>query len=350
MKKFVPILVVIVLVLSVVGIARLNPVWASPKSSAGIKSPLKTLITVTKNGNYNVGGVCTIDVNFKSSGLQMVADAEVPIDQSKLVSYSGDGHLLFPGCHFVFSNAGAAVSPLGTDAGSVKVCFGASPEFQMVINYYLDGASNPVWASLPTTLEDNGELACAPALYNGVYMPSGKLVPPPGSEVAGANAFFPNSVGGTVLPPPANITITGSGTYAVGGVCLITASYNTTGLSDTVQVEYPTDLKNHFTEDTKTVPFNDYTNGSLFYFPGCHVVHYKNQTIQDTMNSPQDGDWQICFAAIPDKTMTIYYYLDDTQKPIAQPTVWTSLVTTTAKGISCADLVNFSAVYAPAGK
>ena len=119
-----------------------------------------------------------------------------------------------------------------------------------------------------------------------------------------------------------NITITGSGTYAVGGICDITAKYDVTGLSDTVQVEYPWDpnyqSRNHYTEDTQSVPFPDYINGDLFYFPGCHVVHFKNSQIQDQMNTgtPKDGDWQICFAAIPGKTMTIYYYPDDTKSAI----------------------------------
>jgi hypothetical protein len=75
-------------------------------------------------------------------------------------------------------------------------------------------------------------------------------------------------------------------------------------------------------------------------------------TIQKEMTSKQ-GDWQICFAAIPSKTMTIYYYLDDTVIPvptIAPLSYWTALTTTTANGMACADIVNFSAVYAPAGK
>ncbi len=177
-------------------------------------------------------------------------------------------------------------------------------------------------------------------------------MPPDGTGDAGTNPFFPNGWGRTVLPPPANITITGSGTYAVGGICVITANYIATGLSDTVQVEYP---PKNYTEDTLTVPFNDYIDSNLFYFPGCHVIHYMDHQIVDQVNKtiPKDGDWQICFAAVPGKTMTIYYYPDYTVTPV--PTnpplaTWTSLTTTTANGMACADPVNFSAVYAPAGK
>ncbi len=324
-----------------------------------MKSPLLTLITINSNGNYNVGGVCTIAVNIISTGVQVQADAEVPITESKVVSFPYDvnvvGNLLFPGCHFVFSKAGTIVSPLSADDGTVNVCFGASPELQMGIYYYLDTpSSGRVWTSLPTTLEDEGRLICAPALYTGVYMPTGLLVPPPGSGQAGINPFFPNGWGGTVLTPPSFITITGSGTYAVGGICLLTTQYFVSGLSDTVQVEYPT----QYTEDTKTVPSdvlkqNSATFVDIFYFPGCHVIHYKDQQVVDQQNYPpptNNGDWQICFAAIPGKTMTIYYYPDDSVIPITQPwTPWTALVTKTANGMACADLVNFSAVYAPAG-
>jgi hypothetical protein len=322
---------------------------------------LLTLITISSNGTYNIGGVCQITVDFKTTGNQIKADAEVPIEESKLVPYSGEGHLLFPGCHFVFYKGTKIVSPMSTDDASLKVCFGASPEFKMGIYYYLDEASSAgrVWTSLPTTMEDNGRLICAPALYKGVYMPTGKIIPPAGSEKPGANPFFPNGSGGSVQPPPPEITITGSGTYAVGGVCLITAKYNVKGLSDTVQVEYP---KKHYTEDTKTIPFDAYyVNGDLFYFPGCHVIHYREEkvnnvitpVIQDRMNKPattKDGDWQICFAAIPGKTMTIYFYPDDIKDPIISPDPWRPLTTTTKNGMACAGLVDFSAVYTPAGK
>jgi hypothetical protein len=341
MKKYLPIMVVLVLVLSIIGIARGNPVWASPKSSLGAHSPLKTLITVTSDGTYNVGGVCEITVAFNATGNEIKADAEIPVMQSVVVPFAGEGNLLYPGCHFAFSK-GSMI-----DISSFKVCFGASPELQMGIYYYLDkpGIDGRVWTLLPTNTEDNGKLACAPVLYEGVYMPAGKVVPPSGPEAI-VNPFFPSGSKGTVQTPPNEVTITSSGTYAVGGVCLLTAKYDVTGLADTVQVEYPT---KHYTADTQSVPFSDYVNGNLIHFPGCHVIHYKNQQIQDQMNkgNPKDGTWQICFAAIPDKTMSIYYYNDNLDKTTAP---WVKLVTTTANGIACADLVDFSAVYAPAAK
>jgi hypothetical protein len=365
MKKYIPILVVIALVLSIIGIARGNSVWASPAGSISVKAPLKTLIKVTANGTSNVGGVCDITANFKTGGavVKIQADAEVPVDQSKLVPYNFDvntyGNLLFPGCHFVFyDSTGQVINQIDTSKDSpLQVCFGASPELTMNIFYYLDTpASGRQWTQIPSHLDSTGKLVCADnAIYTGVYMPTG-MVPPSLTYTSGQNAFFPNGVGGTVLPPPSFVTITGNGTYAVGGICLLTAQYFVKGLSDTVQVEYPT----QYTEDTKTVPFADYVNGSLFYFPGCHVLHYMDvttnnvttPTIQKEMTNTQ-GAWRICFAAIPTKTMTIYFYPDDSVTPVpttAPLATWTALATTTENGMACANLVNSSAVYAPTGK
>ena len=356
MKKYIPILVVLVLVISILGIAKTNAVLASPKPIAGANSRLLTLKTITETGLSNIGGVCTVDVKFKTTGNKVITDAEVPIAESKVVPpINPDGNnLLFPGCHIVFYKDNKIVNPVNTNDVTLKICFGASSELQMGIYYYLDtpASGNRVWVPLPTTLEDQNRLICAQAIYTGVYMPTGKLIPQLGTEQT--ETTNSSQEGGTVQPPPAKITVTTSGPYAVGGICLLSAEYFVSGLSDTVQVEFPT---NHYTEDTLTVPFNDYIDSNLFYFPGCHVIHYRDEmvnnvwtrVIQDEMNmtTPKDGVWRICFAAIPDKTMTIYYYADNLTN-ITAP--WKALETTTKNGMTCTDLADFSGVYAPVGK
>jgi hypothetical protein len=377
MKKYILVLVVFVLVLSSVVIAGTHPTWASmlpaSKQPAGVSESASVKFSPTipaqpatgdnsigayvppayhteisgigAHNNNNIGGVCLYDVNFKVNGMRVVADAEVPIPESKIVPFSGDGELLFPGCRFVYYKNDVKVNPLATADGTAKVCFGANPNYlEMTIYYYLQdplgGTGNRVWEPLPTEFYDNGRLVCVSAQYNGVYMPVGKLVLPDELQ-PGQNPLFPNGAGSSILPPPPSITITGSGTYAVGGICLIKIIYKVPGLSDIVEVEYPT---KHYTEDTLTV--NSAGVDGLFYWPGCHVVHYKDQVVKDQMTSPE-GDWQLCFAAIPGKTMTIYYYRDDLTT-IAPP--WTALPTTTADGMACADPVDFSAVYVPVAK
>lgn len=211
MKKYIPILVVVVLVLSIVGIARGNTVWASPQAAAGVNAPLNTKINVTANGTSNVGGVCDITVTIGSTGKvdNIEADAEVPVTQSKsvILGVTTEQHPLFPGCHFVFSKGGVTLAdPVAPADASVKVCFGASPTLQEAIYYYTDASyksSSPagngvLWNPLPSTLEDNNRLICAPAQYNGVYMPVG-MIPTDKTITAGSNPFFPNGLGGTVL-------------------------------------------------------------------------------------------------------------------------------------------------------
>ena len=166
MKKYILFLVVIVLVLAAIGISRANPVWAGilPVSlrpvaqpatgiqSIGLFEPPAVRLTVTGNGIYNVGGVCTIEVDFKASNLQVLADAEVPVADSLKVPFTGAGKLLFPGCHFIHYKQAAIVNQLAETDGTARVCFGASPYLAMTIYYYLDnpngGIADRTW--IPT--------------------------------------------------------------------------------------------------------------------------------------------------------------------------------------------------------
>jgi hypothetical protein len=348
MKKFLQFLVIFVLVVTVIGVARNSPAWASSlavKESTGVNSPLPTHIVITGSGNYNVGGVCTLDIEFKSTTpLQVKADAEIPLVESMKVPFSGEGDLFRPGCHVVHVKQDQAIKELASADGTAKVCFGASPEMKMKIYYYQDApfTTSPAFIEIASALEDNGRLICASAPYTGVYMPAGKVEPHPGSVIDGINLPIQAPGQGSVLPPSSTVFITASGTYAAGGICMLKVHYNITGLADTLHVEPPE-------QDTLAIPFPD--NQDLLYFPGCHVVHYRDAKIKYVMTRPE-GDWEICFAARPGKVMTIYYY--EVEDPEVNPPhlvgPWKPLVTTTENGLACAPLVDFTAVYTPAGK
>ncbi len=347
MKKVLQFLVVIALVLTVVGIAKYSTAWASPQPASAnpavaqpvagsdLLPPLE--ITITGSGIYNVGGICVLDVAYTATTLQDKADAEVPLSESSKVPFTGLEKLAAPGCHIVHYKDGQIVREMSATDGNWKVCFGANADLKMRIYYYLDDPANGTrtWIPLESTVE-NGYV-CAPAYFTGVYMPAGKIADNPGQGESGGTLFPGGTPGGTVLPPPSNITVTKSGTYAVGGICAIIIQYKVGGLSDNIHVQYPT-------EDTKTVPFLDDGKTTL-YLPGCHVVHYEQSVIQQQMTADQ-GSWEICFAARPGKTMTIYYYRDD-MSDINPP--WTARETTIRNGLACAPLADYSAVYAPAG-
>ena len=285
-------------------------------------------------GTYNIGGICSLEVAFKVTGLQNKADSEVPVEESRKVPFSGEGELFFPGCHVVHLEGDKVVNEANTNNGSWKVCFAVAPEDQITIYYYLDTPEGGarVWTPLPTTVENN--IACAPANFTGVYMPAGKIKAQPAIG-GGSNNQPPVPIGkGSIIPPAPTGRITQSGTYSFGGICTLIVVYKQSGLSDEVQVELPT-------VDTKKVPFGD--DQGFLYLPGCHVVHYDPIYMQVT---PEMGSWKICFAAYPGKEMTIYYYQDD-YKTITPP--WKPLPTSIENGMACAP-ADYTGVYAPAGK
>jgi hypothetical protein len=375
MKKYVQIFLVIALAISVIGLARTSSVWAgmfqpandpilySPLIPASIvNAPLAARYTIDENGLYNIGGVCLFEVEFKdpdgTKKLKIDADAEIPLDESRSVPFFGEGDLFFPGCHFVHYKQDEVVNPMLAEDADTKVCFGANPDFEMKIYYYLDTPTSGTraWSEISSSLEDNGRLVCAQAPSTGVYMPAGKLEPRPGSDEPGANPLFPGGVGGSVLPPPSRVSFSASGEYAVGGVCIIKALYKVTGLSNDVFVAYPE-------QDTLTVPFPGVDQGDLLFFPGCHVVHFRDANLREQMNikvengevvvengepvKEEEGEWEICFAARPGKQMTIYYYQDDLDE-VTPP--WQPLETTTENGLACAKVVDFTAIYTPSGR
>lgn len=353
MKKYIQILVALVIVVSVVWMAKGGIAWASglpaaqppavfsPQISSrndNNLAPPPFITEITESGTYNIGGICILEVEYKATNVKNAADAEVPIEESGKVPFSYEGRLLFPGCHVVHFKDNEIVREASAEDGDWKVCFGDNPDMDNIrIYYYLDEpeSGSRVWIPLETFEEDT--LICANARFTGVYMPAGRTLEDPGPEPGEDGGTTGGGQQGSVVVPPSDVTITASGTYSAGGICSAIIKYYVPQLGDNLHVQFPT-------EDTHIIPFPD--NEDLLYLPGCHFLHYRDGKIKPEM-TPEEGDWQICFAAIPGKEMTIYYYRDDNTN-INPP--WTPLETTTKDGLACAPLADFSAVYAPAGK
>ncbi len=354
MKKYVQIIVALGIVVAVIWMAKSGIAWASglPASQSPVElsgpasaqddsslapPPYKT--EISESGVYNIGGICLFNVEYKGTNVKNNADAEVPIEESGQVPFSGKGRLLFPGCHVVHYKDGQIVREANTTDGNWKICFGDNPDMKnLQIYYYLDdpGSGFKMWIPLETTVENT--LVCAPARFTGVYMPAGETARNPGLEPGAGATTTEGGGGGSVITPPSDITITSPGTYSAGGICSAIIKYYIPSLGDNLHVQFPT-------EDTKIVPFPA-NSPDLLYLPGCHFLHYRDGKVQQVMTS-QEGEWQICFAARPGKEMTIYYYQDD-NSDVNPP--WVPLETKTENGLACAPLADYSGVYAPAGK
>lgn len=341
MKKYIQIFVVFVLVLTVIGIARNSPAWASEQSSSAAR-PLAE-IDVTESGSYTVGGLCVFNAVYKGSGASAKVAVDIPAEESRKVPFLYEGQLYLAGCHIVHSVLGVITPEMSPAYGSWEVCFGDRPDEQFTIYYYPDNHTSN-WQPLVTTVKDG--FACAPAIYTGVYAPAGKrltVVPTPGTGVGSGDQQV-GSPGGTVRPPSPIDTgrITESGAYNIGGVCSIIIEYHVPKLSNVIHVEEDTSI-------SANVPFPD--NEGLLYLPGCHVFHYKANILKTDMNVTMDeGKWKICFAAIPNKETTIYYYYANDDTPQSVKSAWTPLETNIENGMACAPGVDHTGVYAPVGK
>ena len=119
---------------------------------------------------------------------------------------------------------------------------------------------------------------------------------------AWASSQLPSPIAaGMNSPLETAVTITGSGTYNVGGVCTLAVTYNISGLQDNADAEVPL-------SQSSQVPFPNSTETLIQ--PGCHVVHTKNGTTVTEM-SDTDGTWNVCFGYNSNlEKVDMYYYLD----------------------------------------
>ena len=342
MKKNIQLFVVFVLVMAIIGVARNNTAWASTQPS-GVAQPLSEIV-ITESGSYTVGGLCQFNVVYTGSGASVKAAVDVPAEDSRKIPYNYEDRLYLAGCHIVHSVMDKITSEMSPTYGSWEICFGDRPDEELTIYYYPDNpkTGSAIWTPLVTTAK-NG-FACAPANYTGVYAPGGRRLNVEPTPFAGETSVSQqdNYSGGTVRPesPVSTDKITKSGTYNVGGVCSIIVDYYVPDLSNEVHVEENTEV-------AANVPFPD--SEGLLYLPGCHVFHFKQDKMVTDVTT-KEGSWKICFAAIPNKQTTIYFYYADDDTPEGVRSNWAPLETTLEGGMACAPLTDYTGVYTPTGK
>jgi hypothetical protein len=339
MKKYIQVLVVFILTATIVGMARNNHAWASPLSSGEARPDSE--ITITEDGEYTVGGVCNLNVKYKIPNLSNHAAVDVPAEKSREVTFSYPDNLYLSGCHITHFKENKVKNEMSSDEGDWEVCFGDRPDETLTIYYYSDelaAIGQAVWLPLPTIKKDT--FVCAPAMYTGVYAPGGIFIPKTGGAERNLNMQDVTTRVGTVMVTTSTtVKITKSGRYGAGGICEMIVEYYVPNLSDELHVEENVEI-------SANVPFPD--NQGLLYLPGCHVFHYKTGALVDEVTS-DEGKWEICFAAIPGKQTTIYFYYSDSDLERVT-SVWSPLETKVDGGSACASLVNFTGVYTPVGK
>ncbi len=362
MKRYIQIAVVFALVMAV-GLAKSESAWAgmSPDNRDTIKqapsiilrqSSQPSSITITQSGIYNIGGICTIDVNYKlETGLKDLVDIDVPASFSSKIPFGYEGDLYLPGCHIVHYKDDEIKNEMSGEDGSWEVCFAERPDIDLTVYYYHDApfANSQVWIELETRHEDG--LACAPAFYTGEYTVGSdfdEILKLEDETLPDTPPEIPDGYDtGSVLPPPPLSNITESGTYSVGGICTFSVLYHEPDQTNEVHVADALRYDSIPVDDYDYSEFDEFPkNTGLLYVPGCHVLHYTNMEVAHWEKHVDQGDWEICFAAQPGKEMTIFYYLGDLTD---QASSWAPLETTVEEGEACAPAF-FTGVYVPSGK
>jgi len=144
-----------------------------------------------------------------------------------------------------------------------------------------------------------------------------KIADAPQAPVAAPRGGTP----GTVKAPPTSVSFNlgHTGGYSVEGFCSITVLLTASPDTATAILVHP-------------LPNGVPPHPVRF---GCNVTFYNGSTV---LTSLPNGTVQICFAAIPNHTMTIAFYNTSSN-------TWTALSTTTAGGLACAD-GSASGIYA----
>ena len=360
MKKYIQLLVVLSLVFTVVGLASNRSGWAGntadpieKASSIGLQdsaefSPEPSSITITESGIYNVGGICTLDISYELlEGLRDEVDVNVPTEFSTNIPFGYEGALYLPGCHIMHYKNDEMMEEMSADDGSWEVCFAERPDMDLTVYYYQEEpfTTSPIWIELETTHKDG--FACASAIYTGEYAPGSDVDDPVFEPSETTTVYYPGYQVGSVVVPPSSVTFTEPGTYSAGGICSLKVLYykpyqtNEIHVADALRYDfdpvagYDYSAYDYFPEDE-----------GLLYMPGCHVLHYQSGEVTHWEKYVDQGDWEICFAAQPDKEMTIYVYLGDLEN---QEAAWVPLETTVEDGEACAPAF-FTGVYVPTGK
>lgn len=131
--------------------------------------------------------------------------------------------------------------------------------------------------------------------------------------------------GGTVKPPKGSVLIPVTGEYSIGGFCTLSVELNDSDIQ--LDARLITPLPGELPDTVQKIR------------QGCLLTYSRSNEVLFEL-PPESGNTTICFAALPNKQMTVYFH--NTYSPDSE---WAPLETTAlAGGIVCAP-ANASGTY-----
>ena len=134
------------------------------KKHCGTVKPPPTKVIIPVTGQYSVGGLCTISVEFNAPSFLLDASLQIPLPGE----LPADLQKVSQGCLLTYYSGSERVDALPSDAGTATICFAAPPGRTMTLFFYNNYSPNPGWEALETTVEAGR--ACAIGNESGIYM------------------------------------------------------------------------------------------------------------------------------------------------------------------------------------
>ncbi|HLO31263.1 MAG TPA: hypothetical protein VK249_19090 [Anaerolineales bacterium] len=185
MKQIIRYAIVLILLFSILWLAKGDPAGASVPADQSVQSvrnesqpaadpdkpepgtvkPPPGSIVITQSGTYSVGGFCTITVTLTDPDVWVEVRIMHPLPRPL-----PDGvHAVRQGCLVTYHHAGERIDELTSDMGTSNICFAALPKELMKIHFHDTYAGAPTWSPLGGPGVVNG-MICGVADHSGTYV------------------------------------------------------------------------------------------------------------------------------------------------------------------------------------
>lgn len=130
---------------------------------ASVKPPPQQIL-VPVTGEYSVGGFCVLSVALNDPAIRLAARIKTPLP----ADLPPKVYQVRQGCLLTYYSSNQRIDELPTNSGGTIICFAATPGKKMILHFYSVYSSTPEWIPLETTTAPGK--ACAPGNTSGVYV------------------------------------------------------------------------------------------------------------------------------------------------------------------------------------